>query len=335
MPQLTPTAFTLYGQYPNTPSTSGMGMLHPYESTKPPEKDILREGVLRYWGYINEIAESLKDAMHEGFSKFPDRNNHTDKIVKASYTAVWPYVGLDSLDKAVKGFKQAKAEGYGASAQTFSALEKGVDAFLFQCGASLYGPAFIVSIFRDYSKMALFKLFGNQKAVEHLKEEVQHTLQNLDKSKNSIELMPEKLKQWLFQQPVLDKLPSNMGRSLSTTTRMRIAKGFPILSSLALIPFLIHPIDKAMNLVLDISYRPLMNGLKQALFGQPIVLPPPQAKSALTFAHRNAPAHNTAFTSTYPAYRATSYQPSVSPATYQRPPQYPTYPSSFQSYSRL
>jgi hypothetical protein len=232
--------------------------------SKQAEPDILRNSALRYWGYINEIAESLKDLMNAGF-----KPHTTEKIVKGSYGVVDKYVWIDSFDKAVKGFKQAEEDGYGRGAQLFSAAEKGADAYLFQCGASLYGPAFIISIFRDYAKMALFHLLGDKQGAKHLAEEVSHTVLNTAKEKSWLELQPERLKQWLFKKTPFEKLPSTLGKSLSPKVKSIIAKGLPMVTSLALIPVLVHPIDKTVNFILDITYRPILRGIKHAIFGKP------------------------------------------------------------------
>ncbi|OQR95098.1 hypothetical protein ACHHYP_00391 [Achlya hypogyna] len=90
------------------------------------EKDILRDGPLRYLGYANELGESFRPI-------FP-------AFVAPSYAVAFAYVAADTYDKATKA--SATAPPAAKSAHVAAAA---VDTLLWQTMASVVIPGFTIN----------------------------------------------------------------------------------------------------------------------------------------------------------------------------------------------
>ncbi len=213
-------------------------------------------------GYLNELGESLKDWL-KASSFFA---NQADGIVKHSYTAVGGYVALDAFDKAAKGYRKSQKAGESQGLQVLSATTSGLDAALFQYGASYSIPAFLVAATRDSLKLGLNRLLGKQKAVkEILEHEIRHEIEAkgwyrfdqrlLGKLKKGID-------QTLLQKIKPSQKVAEMVQKWGPKAEKNLCIALPLIGSMAIIPFIVHPIDKGVNFVLDHSYRPLAKMLK-------------------------------------------------------------------------
>jgi hypothetical protein len=61
-----------------------------------------------------------------------------------------------------------------------------------------------------------------------------------------------------------EAVPSQLAR-----THRYISKGVPMLAGLALMPVVVHPIDGLVNLVMNLTYRPVARAVKNTLFPLP------------------------------------------------------------------
>lgn len=218
---------------------------------------------MRYLGYLNELGESLKDWL----KTFPLTSNNADGIVKHSYTAVGGYVALDAFDKAVKGYRQSKNAGESQGIQALSATTSGLDAALFQYGASYSIPAFLVAVTRDSLKLGLNRLLGKQKAAEEiLQHEIRHEIEAKGWYRFDQRLLG-KLKKGIDDHLLQKIKPSQkfaeMVQKWGPKAEKNLCIALPLIGSMAIIPFIVHPIDAGVNFVLDHSYRPVAKRLKQ------------------------------------------------------------------------
>ncbi|WP_303673010.1 hypothetical protein [Vampirovibrio chlorellavorus] len=236
---------------------------HHHQQATGAAKDIYRDTPLRYLGYVNELGESFKDLLKASSLT----SNNADGIVKHSYTAVGGYVALDAFDKAVKGYRQSRNAGESQGLQVLSATTSGLDAALFQYGASYSIPAFLVAVTRDSLKLGLNRLLGKQKAVkEILQHEISHEIEAkgwyrfdqrwLGKLKKGID-------DHLLQKLKPSQKFAEMVQKWGPKAEKNLCIALPLIGSMAIIPFIVHPIDHGVNFVLDHSYRPLAKCLKQ------------------------------------------------------------------------
>jgi hypothetical protein len=226
-------------------------------------KDYLRESPLRYWGYVNEFFESAQDMLRLAVGK-----EKAASWVRWSYGLVDKYVYVDAFDKGIKGFLKAHKEGRSKGDQLFSAVEQAGDAALFQTAASLYLPALMISVTRDYAKFGMMALLGNKQGVTDLIEELSHEAKNphgYERLLANIKLggiqrlsKLQGLEKWFVKRAV-----ENPG-----TVSKVLTKGVPLAIGFGMIPFVVHPVDKFVNTVLDVTYRPAIGGLRKALFPQ-------------------------------------------------------------------
>lgn len=227
------------------------------EVPTPKEKDIFRETPLRYWGYVNEFGESFKDVLKAQPAMAP----YADNLVKHSYSAVGGYVVLDAFAKGLQGVRQAQKEGQGIQAQVFNGTTAGLDAALFQYGASYSIPAFLVAVTRDSLKLgwnqALGGKKGKEKVAEILKNEIQHEIEAKGWFRFDQRLLG-RVKKSIYD-TVLNKIkPISTLQTLEDKAERRLSLAIPLLGSLAVIPLVVHPIDTAVNWLLKHSYRPLV-----------------------------------------------------------------------------
>jgi hypothetical protein len=266
MNQLSPLSFTYYGSSHTSGSQGFQTTQHkqpPSPAQPQPEEkpDILREGAIRYWGYVNEGFESLKDI----FRAIGGQKRAND-WVRWSYGFVDKYVYIDAFDKGIRGYQSAAKEGQNKGGRLFGAAEQALDAGLFQTAASLYLPALIVSIFRDISKVATLGMLGDPDGVRGLMTEFRHDL----RTTNGYEQFLAKIKVRLGERLVKFRpFQNRMNRGLRNPQGFAgkyLGKGLPIIASLLLIPMLIRPIDRLVNTALDLTYRPAAKRLKKLLF---------------------------------------------------------------------
>lgn len=240
------------------------GAHHHQHSSEPSEqaKDLYRDTPLRYLGYLNELGESLKDWLKAS----PLTTNNADGIVKHSYTAVGGYVALDAFDKAAKGYQQSKKAGDSKGGQVLSATTSGLDAALFQYGASYSIPAFLVAVTRDSLKLGLNRLLGKQKAAEEiLQHEISHEIEAKGWYRFDQRLLG-KLKKGIDDHLLQKIKPSQkfaeMVQKWGPKAEQNLCIALPLIGSMAIIPLIVHPIDTGVNFILDHSYRPLAKWLK-------------------------------------------------------------------------
>ncbi len=238
---------------------------HHHQHSTEQSKDLYRDTPLRYLGYVNELGESLKDWL----KAFSLTTNSADGIVKHSYTAVGGYVALDAFDKAAKGYQQSKKAGDSKGGQVLSATTSGLDAALFQYGASYSIPAFLVAVTRDSLKLGLNRLLGKQKAAEEiLQHEISHEIEAKGWYRFDQRLLG-KLKKGIDDHLLQKLKPSQRFAEIvqkwGPKAEKNLCIALPLIGSMAIIPFIVHPIDAGVNFILDHSYRPLTKMLKQWL----------------------------------------------------------------------
>ncbi|KDO33891.1 hypothetical protein SPRG_01771 [Saprolegnia parasitica CBS 223.65] len=113
------------------------------------EKDILRDGPLRYLGYANELGESFRPV-------FP-------ALVAPSYAVAFAYVAADTYDKASKA--GASAPPPAKSAHMAAAAG---DTLLWQTMASVVIPGFTINRVVALSKAAVTSSVKNPALVRWL-----------------------------------------------------------------------------------------------------------------------------------------------------------------------
>ncbi len=236
----------------------------PQPQTAPPpkEKDVLRDTPLRYWGYLNEFGESFKDILKSQPAAAPYANG----IVKHSYSAVGGYVLVDAFSKGLQGVKQAQKAGQNKKTQTFNGATASLDAALFQYAASYSLPAFVVAVTRDALKLAWNRVLDKtDKIKDILKHEIQHEIEAKGWYRFDQRALGRVKK--LIDDHVLQKIkPAKaLQKKISVQAEKRIALGLPLLGSLAVIPFVVHPIDAGVNWVMEHTYRPLVKKARAAL----------------------------------------------------------------------
>jgi hypothetical protein len=215
------------------------------------EKDYLRSGLVRYWGYVNELFESIQDPLRRLVG-----DARAKRWIKGSYTAVSHYVVVDAFDKGLKGYLKAKEKGEGRKGELFGAAEQAVDAALFQTAASLYIPALFIAVFRDISKYALSGLSGDAAVLRTLKEEIAH------EGTDFITKGKLKLIELAERSPAIKRHFYRNAAGVGKAMRY-VNKGIPMLASLALVPVVVHPIDYAVNKVMEMTYRPLVKAVRR------------------------------------------------------------------------
>jgi hypothetical protein len=229
------------------------------EKPAPKEKDVFRETPLRYWGYVNEFGESIKDVLKAQPAVAP----YADSVVKHSYSAVGGYVLVDAFAKGLQGVRQAQKEGQGIQAQVFNGTTAGVDAALFQYGASYSIPAFMVAVTRDTLKLGWNQALGNkEKVAEILKHEIQQEIEAKGWFRFDQRLLG-RVKKSIYDTALQKIKPISI--KLEKKAERRLSLAIPLLGSLAVIPLVVHPIDTAVNWLLEHSYRPLVKKAKTHL----------------------------------------------------------------------
>lgn len=241
-------------------------VLLPEAIIPPAPKDLLRDTPLRYWGYVNEFGESFYDLI-AGVMKSPAK---AQAVVDKSYGMVGLYVFVDAFDKAKAAYQESVARKESLFQQGFHATEKFFDAMLFQYGASMYTPAIIIATMRDSAKGFLMKLSGNDQGIRELRNHIQSHAKDpynklLARVKNGVLNVLEPTVQRMTQ-------PNGPTRTIGTLMKQfpkvsrKVEVGAPIALSLGLIPLIVHPIDAAVSKVLNLTYRPLMQNIKNSLF---------------------------------------------------------------------
>jgi hypothetical protein len=247
-------------------SVQHLGKVALPETFAPAPKDLLRDTPLRYWGYVNEFGESFYDLI-AGVMKSPAK---AQAVVDKSYGMVGLYVFVDAFDKAKTAYQESVARKEPLLQQGFHATEKFFDAMLFQYGASMYTPAIVIATMRDSLKGFLMKISGNEQGLQDLRHHIQAHAKGpynklLAQIKNGALEVLEPTAQRITQPNAPTKAIGTLMKQFPKVSR-KVEIGAPIALSLGLIPLIVHPIDAAVSKVLNLTYRPLMQNIKNSLF---------------------------------------------------------------------
>jgi hypothetical protein len=204
----------------------------------------LRKGVIRYWGYINEMAEALAPQIRQAV---PFKPLGADVVSWWSYRVVDLYAGLDGLLTFLRSWKENTDKK--PFPRLWQATTDGGSSWFFQQLASVYLPATVVS--------------GIRKGV--------------DSALNNVPLTPfagkKRLEKWLTYL----EAPVSMGARLLFNQMKRLPGLQPILASsrakvwtptimaLATIPVIIKPIDKLSNALVNRTFKQGMNYVSKFL----------------------------------------------------------------------
>jgi hypothetical protein len=210
-----------------------------------PENNPLRKGLVRYWGYINEVAEAFAPQLKKAF---PINPLGKDLVSWWSYRLVDVYASLDGLATTYRSWKDNADQK--PFPRVWNALTEGAGAWSFQQLASVYLPATVVSGVRKGADSALnhtpLKPLNGKHGLDWLLAMVEGpvsaaTRQTLVASKNL---------------PGLKALLARPGAKLWV----------PTVLATATIPFIIKPIDKLSEGLVNRTIKPTMDGLGR-LFG--------------------------------------------------------------------
>jgi hypothetical protein len=201
----------------------------------------LRDGAMRYWGYINEIAEAFAPQVQSVLGK---QWLGKDVVSYWSYRLVDVYAGLDGLYSGIHEWQKNKDEQNDVK-RFGSALTSGLGAWLFQQMASVYLPATLVSGVRKGSDSALNRtplhtLFGKK---------------GLDAVLGGLELTISLLSKQFIRS--LQRVPG-LRKALA---HPQVKKWLPSILAAGLIPFIIKPIDKFSHAVVNHTVIPLSHAL--------------------------------------------------------------------------
>jgi hypothetical protein len=206
------------------------------------DSNFLRQGALRYWGYVNEAAEAFAPQIKKTVgSNFMGK----DVVHWWSYRVVDAYAWLDGLFSGARAFRDSK--GRPNKERVFNALEEGGNAVLFQQFASVYVPATVVS--------------GVRKGAEAALQGKQHhgVKTGLDKVLNVVEA------------PVMNGTQALVSAGKHTPGLKNVLSHpaaktwFPALMAVSVIPAVIKPIDHLANLFTNVTYRPVTRLLRSVL----------------------------------------------------------------------
>jgi hypothetical protein len=212
------------------------------------EKNPLRQGLWRYWGYINEMAEALAPQIKRVLG--PLRGAWL--VNPASYRVVDVYAVLDGVQTARRTHTMAEGQPGGLRARL--AAREGLDALLFQQLASVYLPATVVSGVRKGVEAGLDRLHNAQAVVSEAMAPTGWLNKALGAIETPVRQATQQGTQWLGQQ--FPKL-----RPMLTSAAGRF--WLPTAAGLATIPLVLKPIDRLSQLLLNVTYRPLARWLVQ------------------------------------------------------------------------
>jgi hypothetical protein len=137
-----------YGQKAATPRAIVSIQPQPAKPDHPP--NVMRDTPLRFWGYVNEVAEAFAPQIRHAFGK---GLHGKDWVNHWSYTVVDWYAQLDALFTTIRTWRQDKdRKGFD---RLWHAGTEGMAEWLFQLMASVYLPATVVSGVRKGMYQAL------------------------------------------------------------------------------------------------------------------------------------------------------------------------------------
>lgn len=189
-----------------------------FDGEQKTEYDPLRDGPLRYLGYANEVGEAFAAWLFPGG-------------VTLSYAIAIGYVFFDTADKYKKTLKDAETKLSTRSlpedvnierlVATIGA-ERGIDTLIWQLIASVGAPGYTIHTIVALITTALLSIEDRS---------------NID--------------QFVSASTMFQGIPSM--DILST-----VNKTIPTLAGLAVIPFIVHPIDAAVHALLNVTLRPFL-----------------------------------------------------------------------------
>jgi hypothetical protein len=143
-----------------------------------------------------------------------------------------------------------------------------VDAALFQYGASYSIPAFLVAVTRDALKLGWNQALGGKKGKERVAEILKNEIQHEIEAKGWFRFDQRALgrvKKLIYDNLLQKIKPLGILQTLEDKAERSLSLAIPLLGSLAVIPLVVHPIDTAVNWLLEHSYRPLVKKAKTHL----------------------------------------------------------------------
>ena len=211
----------------------------------PEETNPLRKGLIRYWGYINEMAEAFAPQLKKAV---PFNPLGKDLVSWWSYRLVDVYAGLDGLATTFRTWKDNPEQK--PFPRFWTALTEGGAAWVFQQLASVYLPATVVSGVRKGADSVL-----NQKPLNPLKDKhgLEWLLAFIEGPVSSLTRKATQVSQHL---PVLKTLLAKPGAKTWVPTILATAS----------IPLIIKPIDHLSEAVVNRTIKPTMDGMGR-LFG--------------------------------------------------------------------
>jgi hypothetical protein len=225
------------------------------------QEDRWLTGKRRYLGYADEVGEVFTniEAFKEQLGKFLGRFVGEEKgrqlafkrynipllgsghslTAALGYGVAYLYCGLNMVSRGIQGWRKAK-EGGNSSGQTAA------------------------KVATDLTGLGIFHFFATMKLAPMFLNWVSRMMDKLSLTDNAISALeaaakahqPRVLKPGMFKSSAVKLLTKIPGMTLE-----RLPKIFPWLQvglAIGLIPLICHPFDKAVQTVLDYTYRPLV-----------------------------------------------------------------------------